>query len=149
MAGSRAALSGTAQFSEAPARATGHVPGSGPRPVAGTDPGGTDAELLAGLRALPELEEGRSRWADVPAFLLGRLEIVHLHGDEVEIRLTRRLIRALDDERVWQRARESDWVALPASERELALELTRNAIDAATDVRSAGPRRANQRNQEP
>jgi hypothetical protein len=81
------------------------------------------------LRAMPELDEAPSRFnRAVTAFLLGSREIVHLHGDEVEIRLTRREIAKLDDERVWQRARTSDWIG--TRDGALALQLVRRAIEA-------------------
>jgi hypothetical protein len=81
------------------------------------------------LRAMPELEEAPSRFnRTVTAFLLGGREIVHLHDDEIEIRLTRREIAKLDDERVWQRARTSDWVG--THDDAFALQLVRRAIEA-------------------
>jgi Family of unknown function (DUF5519) len=88
--------------------------------------------LLARLRALSELEEAPSQWTGGPAFWLDGREVLHLHDpDLVEIRLTRKLIpRALDDERVRQRSRYSDWVVLRCDEVELAVELTWQAIDA-------------------
>ena len=93
--------------------------------------------VLARLRALSQLEEAPSQWTGGPAFWLDGREIVHLHDpDLVEIRLTRKQIpRALDDERVWQRSRYSDWVALRRDEVELAVDLTWQAIEANRDSR--------------
>jgi hypothetical protein len=87
--------------------------------------------LLTRLRTLPGLDEGRSQWVDEPAFWLDGREIAHFHGDEIEIRLTRRrLRRRLEDERVWQRSPHSDWLVVGVRELELVVELTREAIDA-------------------
>ena len=88
--------------------------------------------LLERLRALSELEEGPSQWTGGSAFWLDGREIVHLHEpDLLEIRLTRKLIpRALDDERVTQRSRYSDWIVLRRAEVELAVELTWQAVEA-------------------
>jgi hypothetical protein len=88
--------------------------------------------LVERLRALSELEEAPSQWTGGPAFWLDGREIAHLHDpDLVEIRLTRKLIpRALDDERVWQRSRYSDWIVLRRDEVELAVELIWQAIEA-------------------
>jgi hypothetical protein len=88
--------------------------------------------LLDRLRALSELEEAPSQWTGGPAFWLDGREIVHFHdADLVEIRLTRRLMRpALEDERVWQRSRYSDWVVVRRNEVELAVELTWRAVEA-------------------
>ena len=85
--------------------------------------------MIDELRKLPQLEEAPSRFdASVTAFRLDGCEIVHLHGDEIEVRLTRPLIGRLDDERAWQRARYSDWVG--TRDRALALDLVRRAIAA-------------------
>ena len=87
-------------------------------------------ELLASLRRLPHVEEAPSQWTGGPAFWLDGREVVHFHGDDVEIRLTRTLIAKLDDERVARRTRTSDWIVVPACERELVLELARAALEA-------------------
>jgi hypothetical protein len=53
-----------------------------------------------------------------------------MHGDEVEIRLTRPRIAARDHDGFWQRTPSSDWVGLPAVNEDLAGELLAEAIDA-------------------
>ncbi len=83
----------------------------------------TLAERLRGLG----LEEAPSRWGADPAYWWQGREIVHTHGDAVEIRLTRRGIRELDDERAMLRARTSDWVIVSAEHGELIVELARRA----------------------
>jgi hypothetical protein len=81
--------------------------------------------------AFPELEAAPSQFHGEPALWLGGREIVHAHGaDELEIRLTRKRIARLVDERVWQRSPQSDWLAVPAAEVELAVALVRDAIAA-------------------
>jgi hypothetical protein len=86
--------------------------------------------LLERLRSLPGLEEAPSQWTGGPAFWVDGREIFHVHGNDVEIRLTRKLIRDVDDARVVERTRTSDWVVLPASATETIVDLTRRAIDA-------------------
>jgi hypothetical protein len=86
--------------------------------------------LLAELQQLPDVEERPSQFADIPAFWIDGREFLHLHGPYVEIRLTRKRIARLDDERVAQRARTSDWVIVPAGERELVVRLAREALEA-------------------
>jgi len=81
-------------------------------------------------RAFPELEERPSQFTGGPALWLGRREIVHTHGDELEVRITRREASRRDHEGFWQRTRGSDWVVLSAADDELAVELVRVAIDA-------------------
>ena len=88
------------------------------------------SELAAELRKLADVEEASSRWTGAPAFWIDGREFVHFHGDLVEIRLTRKRISGLDDDRVARRTRTSDWVLVPASERELVLELARAALEA-------------------
>jgi hypothetical protein len=75
------------------------------------------------------LEECKSRW-NVRALCSDGREVVHLHDDAIEIRLTRREIAKLDDERVWQRSRNSDWVGLAYEHETLAVELARRAVEA-------------------
>jgi hypothetical protein len=82
-----------------------------------------DALLAIGL------EECESRW-NVRALCVGGREIVHLHDDAIEIRLTRKEIAKLVDERVWRRARTSDWVGVAYADMELAVELARRAVEA-------------------
>ena len=87
--------------------------------------------MIARLRReFPELEERPSQFTGGPALWLDRREIVHTHGDELEVRITRREASRRDHEGFWQRTRGSDWVGLDAANEELALELVRVAIDA-------------------
>ncbi len=87
-------------------------------------------ELLAELRRLPDVEIERSQWTGEPAIWIDGREIVHAHGDWVEIRLTGKLINRLDDERALRRARASDWVMVDKAEHAFVLELTRQALEA-------------------
>jgi hypothetical protein len=86
--------------------------------------------LIGRLRELPDVEERQSQFADIPAFWIDGREFLHLQGDQVEIRLTRKLIARLDDARAAQRARSSDWVIVDAREERLILELARAALEA-------------------
>ena len=85
--------------------------------------------LVEELRTLPDVEEAPSEWTGGPAFWIDGREFVHFHGDDVEIRLTRRLIARHDDDRVRRRARSSDWVVVAARERELVLDLAAAALE--------------------
>ena len=78
----------------------------------------------------PQLETRPSQFNGAPALWLDGREILHLHGDELEIRLTRKRIAARDDVGFWQRTRASDWVGLTAADEELVVELLAEAIDA-------------------
>jgi Family of unknown function (DUF5519) len=82
------------------------------------------------LRDLPGLDEAPSRWGADPAFWTNGREIVHFHEGGVEIRLTRKLIRELDDERPIERTRTSDWVVVPCEEEDLIVQLAKRAIEA-------------------
>jgi hypothetical protein len=82
------------------------------------------------LRTLPDVEERTSQFAEIPALWIDGREFLHVQGDQVEIRLTRKLIARLDEPRAAQRARTSDWVIVDASELELVLELARQASEA-------------------
>jgi Family of unknown function (DUF5519) len=82
------------------------------------------------LASIPGVEVAPSQWTGEPALWVDGREIVHAHGRHVEIRLTGKLINALDDERAMRRARTSDWVLVDESERELILELARRAVEA-------------------
>jgi hypothetical protein len=81
-------------------------------------------------REFGELEWRPSQFTGGPALWLNGREIVHLHGDEVEIRLTRREAARRDHDGFWQRTRSSDWVGLAAADDKRAVELTRVAIAA-------------------
>ncbi len=85
-------------------------------------------ERLAG--SFPELEQRPSQFTGGPALWLGGREVVHAHGDELEVRITRREASRRDHDGFWQRTRGSDWVGLDAANEKLALELVRVAIDA-------------------
>jgi hypothetical protein len=87
-------------------------------------------DLLAELRRLPGVEVADSQWTGEPALWVDGREIVHAHGEHVEIRLTGKLINALDDERAMRRARTSDWVLVAERERGLILDLARQAVEA-------------------
>jgi hypothetical protein len=87
-------------------------------------------ELLTELRRLPDIEVAPSQWTGEDALWVCGREIVHAHGDWIEIRLTGKLINKLDDERALRRARTSDWVMVDAAERELILDLARQAVEA-------------------
>ena len=96
-----------------------------------------NAELLAlGLEHRP------SRWGADPAFWWQGREIVHTHGDVMEIRLTRRGISELDDERAMLRAPTSDWVIVRRQHKMLILDLAKRAIELndRRGARSAGLR---------
>ena len=88
--------------------------------------------LFDDLRArIPEAQEGPSQFHGEPALWIDGREFLHTHGsDRIEIRLTRRLIRDLEDARAAARARASDWVIVDAAERDLVLELAHRAADA-------------------
>lgn len=86
--------------------------------------------MIEELAGLPGVEVAPSQWTGEPALWVDGREIVHEHGEHVEIRLTGKLITALDDERAMRRARTSDWVLVDARERELILELARRAVEA-------------------
>jgi Family of unknown function (DUF5519) len=87
-------------------------------------------DLLAELRGLPGVEVADSQWTGEPALWVDGREIVHAHREHVEIRLTGKLINALDDERAMRRARTSDWVLVDERERGLILELALRAVEA-------------------
>jgi hypothetical protein len=89
-----------------------------------------NAKLLAELRRLPDVEVAPSQWTGEPALWVDGREIVHAHREHIEIRLTGKLINALDDERAMRRARTSDWVLVAPHERELILELAGRAVEA-------------------
>jgi hypothetical protein len=87
-------------------------------------------ELLAELGGLPDVEVAPSQWTGEPALWVDGREIVHAHGELVEIRLTGKLINTLDDERAMRRTRTSDWVLVANDERELILDLASRAVEA-------------------
>jgi hypothetical protein len=87
-------------------------------------------QLLAALRDLPEVEVAPSQWTGEPAIWVDGREILHAHREWIEVRLTGKLINRVEDDRVLRRARTSDWVMVDAGERELILELARQAVEA-------------------
>ena len=86
--------------------------------------------VVARLRGLPDVEEAPSQWTGGFALWIDGREFVHLHGGEIEIRLTRKLISRLDDPRVARRTRTSDWVIVPVDQEELIVDLARQALEA-------------------
>jgi Luciferase len=72
-------------------------------------------------------DQAPSRWGADPAFWWRGREVVHTHGDLVEIRLTRKGIRELDDDRAMLRARTSDWVMVGIEHEDLIVELAERA----------------------
>jgi Family of unknown function (DUF5519) len=86
--------------------------------------------LLGELSQLPGVEVAPSQWTKQPAIWVDGREIVHAHEPWIEIRLTRKVINQLDDERVLRRARTSDWVMVDQAERELILDLASQAVAA-------------------
>jgi hypothetical protein len=89
-------------------------------------------EIVTEVRQLPEVEEVDSPWGR-PAFAVGGREFMHIDRDGlVDVRLTRALIRELDDERFVYRRGSSDWIWLRLESREdarFALELVRRALE--------------------
>jgi Luciferase len=73
------------------------------------------------------LEQAPSRWGADPAFWWRGREIVHTHSDFVEVRLTRKGIRELEDDRAMLRARTSDWVMVGIEHEDLIVELAERA----------------------
>jgi hypothetical protein len=86
--------------------------------------------LLTDLRALPGIEVAPSQWTGEPAIWVDGREIVHAHNEWIEVRLTGKLINKVEDDRVLRRARTSDWVMVDRKERELILDLARQAVEA-------------------
>jgi hypothetical protein len=89
-----------------------------------------NAALLVELSRLPGAEVAPSQWTKEPAIWIDGREVVHAHEPWIEIRLTSKLINRLDDDRVLRRARTSDWVMVDESERDLILDLARQAAAA-------------------
>ena len=88
--------------------------------------------LLDGVREIvPEAEERPSQFHGEPALWIDGREFLHTHGaGRVEIRLTAKLIRRLDEPRAPARARTSDWVTVAAHERDLIVDLAHRAAEA-------------------
>ena len=89
-----------------------------------------NAALLDELSRLPGAEVALSQWTKEPAIWVDGREIVHAHEPWIEIRLTSKLINRLEDDRVLRRARTSDWVMVDELERDLILDLARQAAAA-------------------
>lgn len=88
-------------------------------------------ELLARLAELPDVELRPSQFHGEPAFWIDGREFVHTHGNStIEVRLTRKLINRLEDERAMRRSRTSDWVMVDVKHAELIVELARQALAA-------------------
>jgi hypothetical protein len=86
--------------------------------------------LLDQLRRLPDVEIAPSQWTGEPAVWVDGREIVHAHKEWIEVRLTGKLINKVEDDRVLRRARTSDWVMVDQGERDLILDLARQAVEA-------------------
>jgi Family of unknown function (DUF5519) len=86
--------------------------------------------MIDELASIPGVAVAPSQWTGEPALWVDGREIVHAHGPHVEIRLTGKLINALEDERAMRRARTSDWVLVDESERELIRQLVPKAVEA-------------------
>ncbi len=86
--------------------------------------------MIDELAKIPGVAVAPSRWTGDPALWVDGREIVHEHGDHIEIRLTGKLINALDDDRAMRRSRTSDWVLVDKRERELIGDLARRAVNA-------------------
>jgi hypothetical protein len=88
--------------------------------------------LLDDVREIvPDSEERPSQFHGEPALWIDGCEFLHTHGaDRIELRLTRALIRDLDEPRAPARSRTSDWVSVAAGERDLILDLARRAAAA-------------------
>jgi len=89
-----------------------------------------NAALLDELSDLPGVEAAPSQWTKEPAIWIDGREIVHAHEPWIEIRLTRKLINTIEDDRVLRRARTSDWVMVDQGERDLIRELATQAVAA-------------------
>ena len=88
-------------------------------------------KLLARLAELPDVEERPSQFHGEPAFWIDGREFVHTHGDHwIEVRLTRKLINRLEDDRAMRRSRTSDWVMIDVKHADLVVELARQALAA-------------------
>ena len=92
-------------------------------------------ELTDQITALPGVEQRKSRFSKRPAFVVGRREVAHFHSvNEIDIRLTRARIRALDDDDARVRKRgSSEWVEFGFRRRAdltRALELVAAEVEA-------------------
>ena len=88
-------------------------------------------ELLTRLAELPGVEQRPSQFHGEPAFWIDGREFVHTHGDDwIEVRLGRKLINRLEEERAMRRSRTSDWVMVEAKDADLVVELARQALEA-------------------
>jgi hypothetical protein len=88
-------------------------------------------ELLARLAKLPDVEQRPSQFHGEPAFWIDGREFLHTDGDRwIEIRLTRKLINQLEDERAFRRSRTSDWVMVETEHADFILDLARRALQA-------------------
>jgi Family of unknown function (DUF5519) len=90
------------------------------------------SDAIAALaRLLPDVEERPSQFHGEPALWIDGREFLHAHGNEVvEIRLTRALIRELDEPRAPARGRYSDWVIVRAEHAGLVHDLAQRALEA-------------------
>ena len=95
-------------------------------------------ELAERIVALPGVDLRPSRFSHRPAFWVGKREVAHFHpGNELDVRLTRKVIRLLKaeleaDPRVTLRG-SSDWAEVRFPRRthlERAVALVRLAVEA-------------------
>jgi len=87
-------------------------------------------KLLEELAGLQGVEVAPSQWTGEPAIWSDGREIVHAHDRWIEVRLTGKLINRVEDDRVLRRSRTSDWIMVDAAERELIVDLARQAVEA-------------------
>ena len=81
---------------------------------------------------------GEGAFAPGPALWVGTREVAHFHEGELEVRLTKAVIRARRDElladgRITLRGRGSDWLSVrfgPDDEPDGPLDLVRDAVEA-------------------
>ena len=96
-------------------------------------------QLTKRILDLHAVDQRPSRFADKPAFFVGRREIAHFHGNNaIDLRLTRARIGALkaelqEDSRVELRPSASDWVEFTFRRKQdldRAVELVELAVEA-------------------
>ncbi len=92
-------------------------------------------ELFAAFAQVPDVSEVPSRWDGARALMIDGREFFHARDDGLlDVRLTRKLIRRLDeDDRLIFRRGSSDWVWIQADgpdDLPFVLELTRRALAA-------------------
>jgi hypothetical protein len=94
--------------------------------------------FLERCAALDGAALGEGAFADGPAVWVGTREVAHFHEAELEVRLTKRVIRErraefTADERITLRRNVSDWLTVrvaSAADRECASSLVEAAVEA-------------------